>query len=346
MVNVREDKFCPCGSGKAYKVCHGAAKSNVIQMDTSRYENELERLEADLLSFAWLEYENELSDLAAFEARKYNIDDEEAIEVIMYGLLEWAILYQQYWNGHTLFEEFYRRVRYSIKYENVRKIFESWKAIIPSVYEVIDVAETSVTLKDRRSKEIHTLMNTEQDIDIDEVFIGILFPSIHHYSYMLILTPVVNSEMLYDPKHEIYQMNDKAFIENYPDILVKSRIDVQLNEVFNIEWADPLYGDVIKIAAERMKMNGAVSDHFFDMAIVIWKLYTEAAQPKIKKPEGFAAAIEFIVYNANYDEDLPKAELAREYGVAVSTVTNNINKMMPVLVKELTKIQDELNEII
>lgn len=186
----------------------------------------------------------------------------------------------------------------------------------------------------------------EQDLEMGEVFIGILFPTIRSYNYMLILTPVVNTEMLFNDDHVIYQLTDEEFIENYPEILVNARVNEGKDENFDIEWADPLYGEVIEIVTERMKMKGAVSDHFFDMAIVIWKLYTEAARPTIKKPEGFAAAIEFIVYHANYDEDMSKSELARDYKVAVSTVTNNINKMMPVIVKELTKIQKEINEII
>ncbi|GGN51694.1 SEC-C domain-containing protein [Oceanobacillus indicireducens] len=346
MVSVHRNDFCPCGSGKKYKICHGAPKSKVIQMDTSRYEFELERLESDLLSFAWYEYEEELSEMSASEARKYNIDDQEVIEILKYGLLEWAIFYQSYRKGQSLFDEFYRRERYAIKYENVRKTFESWKEAVPSIYEIIDITDTSVTFKDRRSKETYTLLNKEQDLEMEEVFIGILVPSIQSYDYMLILTPVVNSEMLCNDNHPIYQLTDEEFIENYPEILVKSRVNEHLDDNFAIEWADPLYGEVIEIVTEQMKMKGAVSDHFFDMAIVIWKLYTEAVRPTIRKPEGFAAAIEFIVYNANYEEDMSKTELARNYEVAVSTVTNNINKMMPVIVKELTKIQEEINEII
>lgn len=96
MVSVHRNGICPCGSGREYKMCHGAPKSKVIQMDTSRYEFELERLESALLSFAWDEYEEELTELSAREARKYNIDDPEVIEILKYGLLEWTIFNQPY----------------------------------------------------------------------------------------------------------------------------------------------------------------------------------------------------------------------------------------------------------
>mgnify|MGYP001187633133 FL=1 len=78
--------------------------------------------------------------------------------------------------------------------------------------------------------------------------------------------------------------------------------------------------------------------HFLQESYLIWTHFLTASFPRlpvIRKPEAWAAAVEFVVRAINKKE-CPKKELAARYGISVSTLTQKIRVLQKSISLDLT----------
>ncbi|WP_249871577.1 SEC-C domain-containing protein [Oceanobacillus saliphilus] len=328
---------CPCGSRRKYKKCHGA--SNVIEISPTRYNSELELLHSGLIAFAFNEYEYELEEISQKFPQLSLLDDEERMESYMVGLTAWIILYEPIHDNQTIFDIYYKKQQKKIKHEKVRRTFAAWSGAVPSIYVILSKTEEKATLQDVRTKDMYNIsVREESDFEVGSMAIGILIPFVQEHEFLLTMLEVFDvNEGIIDMAEAL---NDEEFVEDFPDILAKA-LTMEINTI-ELEWENPLYEMVANLFARHMREK-ATDEGIIKAGMLIWKIFTEKANPSFKKLGTYAAALEYVVQSSLSEGTFQsQSELAKEYDTTSGTVSKNVRKIIETLDEELEEIIDEL----
>lgn len=330
MKNVGRNDPCPCGSGKKYKKCHGA--SNVIEMNPTHYNVELVRLHLELVEFAVSEYENEMKNAMEKYVHPDLLDDIEYMEMFMDGLMAWVLLQEPIVGNQTLFELYYKSQQNKIKNSRVKKTFAEWGNAVPSIFEVLSVTEECITVKDVRTKETYKISEPmENESKEGNLLIGILIPYVQEHDFFC--TALEFTHINQEVTNLVEMLSDEEMIRNYPDIL--SRAIVLETEPFEPEWDNPLHEMVADLFARHVKEKGA-EENIISLGLYIWSIFTMKENPVFKKPEAYAAALDYVIQHEvlMYPFQSQK-DLAEEYKVSATTISKHFRKIIEAIGQEL-----------
>lgn len=330
MKNVGRNDPCPCGSGKKYKKCHGA--SNVIEMNPTHYNVELVRLHLELVEFAVSEYENEMKNAMEKYVHPDLLDDIEYMEMFMDGLMAWVLLQEPIVGNQTLFELYYKSQQNKIKNSRVKKTFAEWVNAVPSIFEVLSVTEECITVKDVRTKETYQISQPmENENEEGNLLLGILIPYVQEYDFFC--TALEFSHINQEVTNLVEQLSDEEMIRNYPDIL-SSTIIIEA-EPFEPEWDNPLYEMVADLFTKHVKEKGA-EENIISLGLYIWVIFTVKETPVFKKPEAYAAALDYVLqHEVLMDPFQSQKDLAEEYKVSATTISKHFRKITEAIGQEL-----------
>lgn len=333
MKKVGRNDPCPCGSGKKYKKCHGA--SNVIELTPTLYNKELESLHSGFVNFAIEKYEAELKQVTEKYLQPDFDKDQNLMELYTAGLMDWAMMFEPIDNGRTIFEIYYENEQNKIKNERVSRTFESWQEVIPSVYEIVSVTEEEIHLKDARTqKTAKLIVRKGRDFEEGNIIIGVLLPYIQQQDFLFSAVELIDANQRVIKMAET--LDEKALTVNYPATLAKALAPEVNND--EIEWDNPLYEEVANIFKGKMAEKEA-SEFSVITGEYLWKVFTVKESPTFRKPETYAAALEYFLLNEVLGESsLSQKELAVEYGTSPNTISKNAKRMLEVLDEELEEI--------
>lgn len=334
MKRVGRNDPCPCGSGKKYKQCHGA--SNIIEFHPNRYDDECHQLHEDLVNFAWAEFEMELADVIERSSDWFLGADPQLMEHYVAMVVAWKILHEPLADGKTIFDHYNQKNDRRIKFDRVQKAFKSWKESIPSFYEVVEQDGEKVYLRDMRTHKTYTILAKHSKYKEGSILIGILIPYVQHHDFFFNMIGINDVDEWMLREFPLYK--DHELIADFPEILahVLELSDDDLDGV--ITWADPQYEQVAEVLMSHMFEKGA-PEIILSAGILIWKSYTEDHMPRVRKPEAYAAALEYIVQKYMLERGAQTQQaLAAEYGTNPATISNHTRRIIEALGDELFHI--------
>lgn len=327
MSNPKRNEPCPCGSGKKYKNCCGL--SNIINISPQLYNDELDQLHDDLLTYALENFEHEFIEQTEVYFQPFMRHDTVAAEEYLTGLTLWTTLNVPLLrNNQTIFDAFYLQQKGKIKRTNTRKTFLAWANTVPSVYEVLhtDSTETNMAtmIELSTNKKFEVPMIDEDEYLEGSLVIGSLIPFVgfHHFFFDVI-------EIFGDHKKEILSLikkfsdDENQLRETFPDFLA--------NALFIDEDSEPdhpLEHMVTNLFTEHMTGKG-FDDQIINVGLDIWQTYTLIEKPTFKKAATYAAALEYLVQTLVVENHhITQKEIAEEYGTSAGTVSTNYRKLI------------------
>lgn len=333
MKNVGRNDPCPCGSGKKYKKCHGA--SNVIEITPTRYNIELQELHMGLVEFAMNEYEFAIKNAMEDFVQPDLYDDMEHMHVFMEGLMSWIILYEPIIGEQTIFEFYYNIHKNKVKNERVKRTFSEWGKAAPSIYKVSSATAEWVTVKDVRTDETYKVSKYEEDIYKEgNLLTGILIPYIQEYDFLGSALELLHIDEKIINLAE--QLNNEEMTKHYPDIL--SRVITLEIEPFDLEWDNPLHEIVIDLFVQHGEEKYE-DENILSVGLYIWSMFTMEENPVIKKPQAYAAALDYVIqHEVLMDPFQSQKDLAEEYNVSATTISKHFRKIISVVGQQLETI--------
>jgi len=331
--NVGRNDPCPCGSGKKYKKCHGA--SNVIEITPTRYNIELQELHMGLVEFAMNEYEFAIKNAMEDLVQPDLYDDMEHMHVFMEGLMSWIILYEPIIGEQTIFEFYYNIHKNKVKNERVKRTFSEWGKAAPSIYKVSSATAEWVTVKDVRTDETYKVSKYEEDIYKEgNLLTGILIPYIQEYDFLGSALELLHIDEKIINLAE--QLNNEEMTKHYPDIL--SRVITLEIEPFDLEWDNPLHEIVIDLFVQHGEEKYE-DENILSVGLYIWSMFTMEENPVIKKPQAYAAALDYVIqHEVLMDPFQSQKDLAEEYNVSATTISKHFRKIISVVGQQLETI--------
>lgn len=315
--------LCPCGSGKAYKDCHGSSK--VVQINPDDYDAQLHELNADFVLFSALNFDLEINQI--FENYEDELFDENShlYETFITAVIPWVLLKEPMDNGKTIFDRYYASRYRKIKSTRVRKLFASWKDSVPSFYHIISVDDDTMLLQDIRTSDTYPillkyiLLEEEPNFIEGDILVGAVIPFFKNYQ--LLISALELSHNKEDIVELVSDLTDPELKEYFPDILYEALL---LNEVpSQIHWAHYTYVDVAILLEEKMLEKNTDPD-LITAGINIWKVFTDLRQPIVSKSNGYAAAVDYVVQKLYLESDhQTQKELADEYESSAGTLSKH-----------------------
>jgi tetratricopeptide (TPR) repeat protein len=323
---------CPCGSGKKYKKCHGA--SNVVQLSPEPYNIELDLLHEKLIAFAVQDYQEELAFVFDQYPQPEFLEDEELLDYYLSGLTAWAILCEPVHNNQTIFDIFYKKEQNKIKHERVRQTFKSWSKALPGIYIVISETDEWLRIQNIRTMEEYRLkVGEENNFTEGSMLIGVLIPYVGRHEFLFSTFEITNE----DPTliGELEELAVKEFKDNYPTILGEVLFKLSQEEIV---WDNPLHEMVAVLFTQHMNQKEA-SEELIASGIILWKYYAEKVDPIFRKPQGYAAALEYVMQREVLKIALQSQnELADEYGTNPTTISTYAKRIIDEVGVELEEV--------
>ena len=335
MNKIGRNDPCACGSGKKYKKCHGG--SNVVEISPARYNSELDRLHLGLVDFTINENENEMAKINQKYQQPSLLEDEDGRNLYMSGLSAWAILNEPILNDQTIFDIYYKRQQSKIKHGLVRETFESWSEAIPAIYKILSVTEEKVFLQDVRTKDEYNIaVREDSDFEVGNMLIGILLPFVEQHEFLFSVFELFDQKII----DMVEGLSVEELTNDYPNVLAKALTMETVST--DQQWDNPEYEMVADIFAKHMHEKEA-DESIVTTGLQLWKEFTEMESPTFRKPEAYAAALEYVLQTTVLERAFQsQKDIAEEYGTSATTISKNAIKIKKVLTKQLEKVVAEL----
>jgi tetratricopeptide (TPR) repeat protein len=327
MNNPKRNSPCLCGSGKKYNNCCGI--SNIINISPQLYNDELDQLHDDLLTYALGNYEEEFMDQAAAYFQPFLRKSTFATESYITGLTLWTILNVPLLrNDQTIFDAFSQQQKGNIKRTRTKNTFLEWANTVPSVYEVLatDNVETHMAtiIELSTKKEFQVPMIDKDEYIEGSIIIGALIPFVgfHHFFFDVIEIFGVHKRKITSLIRD-FSDGEHQLRETFPSFLAEVLLIDEDNEV------DHSLGNlVIDLFSKHMSDKG-FDDEVIDLGIGIWQTYLLTIEPTFKKAATYAAALEYLVQTLVVENNqITQKQIAEEYGITAGTVSTNYRKLL------------------
>lgn len=327
----KESKPCPCGSKKNFDQCCGV--SNVIAMNPSIYNTDLENLHLELLDFAIDNFEDTFIKQTETHHQPFLDTNETLAETYISGLTIWTILNTPVAGSkQTIFDIFHIRQKDKIKRIATRNTFAKWANKTPSVYEVLAINDLATIQDISTNKTFHIPYTEEDEFLVDSLLIGTLIPYVgYHCFFFTMIEAFSESKPLIEPIFQRYSEAKGGLAGNFPRFLA----DVLVLEKDVVEWEDPIHETVLNLFLARMVEKG-FGEEVTSIGSMIWHRYCIYKQPAFKTAGPYAAALEYFVHMfIIMGEHITQKELANVYKTSSSTISTYYQKLLHFTEKEM-----------
>lgn len=340
MGKLNRNAPCECGSGKKYKKCCGR---KVDENPIAVHYEEATLLQKALMDFTEKNYKAEINQLLLDYPLPANVS-EEVQEIYQFNVNIWGTFTQPVVNGDTIFDTFMKQEGSHIVREKTREIVESWKGTAPVLFSIKELTSETITLEDIVTKQAISLPYTpyaSQELGIGEIILGYLvnmgtrsdffgqFISFEPKFTANILTTI--NQQLEEYKHaggKAEEFMARNFLQIFHSLAaITEGIELPKTETNERIW----YNEKEKETAEMVKQG--MHEEGYPQSLIegvqaLWNAYCAEHSPSIRKPEAFAAALEYSVKLLSKGEFSPsQTKLAKKYGVGASTLSNRYKEM-------------------
>ncbi|MFB4212066.1 SEC-C domain-containing protein [Shouchella sp. JSM 1781072] len=321
---IKRNDPCLCGSGKKYKkCCMQKAESKAI------VSQELHQLETEMLYTAFTRYQKELTNWVQSYHHVYPDVEESVTETLSSMLLVWLIFHKPIEaDGQTIYDTFLESKLRKIKRPQTATIIESWKGTKPAVLEVVSVNEDQCESLHLFTNErlTHIIPDEHKDtVEPGSTIIG--FPANGEHA-MSFVGPVISHvpAKTTDIKNKIDAFRSASegdsFTSKWPQLL--SSLLAENTPVVKVaddfEWSSEQVKETADILLSGLKKDQHPPE-IEQLALEKWHAFTSAKKVNIRKPEAFAAAMEYALQEFAPLSVTQKA-LAEKYNVSASTISS------------------------
>lgn len=318
---------CPCGSGKKYKKCCGL--SNVITISPEIYNMELEELHNQVLQFAFREYREQLEEEIARHTNPVFDENEDTSNIYRTGLSFWLIMNAPIHDNGTIFDIFYKKQQSKIKHTRTKKLFMEWANVKPSLFDILgtDDTEQKIYLRDVFTKEEYVIpsMENKEDFAKGNLVLGILVPYVQTHHFFLTAIEVFEGRKQDIIKLAVeYDAKQGGLNEHFPKFLTD--VLLETSNVNVLTWNNQLHERVADVLTNKLGEK-SVDPETISKAVQLWSDYCDKENPVFKKPEAYAAALEYYIHTNFTGESVTQSQLAKEYQTTSGTVSTNYRKL-------------------
>jgi uncharacterized protein len=355
MEKINRNDPCPCGSGEKYKKCCG---NNVVEFPTMVVFEEAISIQMDFMEYALTLQSPDLANLIMeysifdiFEEMEENDDFQDVHTLYMSYLLKWAIFTQPLMKGKTVFEDYLQKKGRNIQRSRTRTIVESWKYADPGLYMVKESTDKQIVIEDVLSHQLFNLPPLNKDetpLDAGSLMLGTLLNMGQFHFFFAgesLNIPVTYAEA----SLEAFQQDLEEYLEHggpeesymrdqFPDLLEAFFLEIGDGFGFfdpeHFEWNNKKEQQAAVLLIENMEKEGYPQD-LIKGAVLVWFEYCIHNMPTIRKPEAYAAGVEYFITTIGLDHFGPsQKKVAEKYGISPSTLGKRFKEISDSVMEE------------
>ncbi|TYS09471.1 hypothetical protein FZC70_10210 [Bacillus subtilis] len=357
MGKVKRNAPCPCGSGKKYKKCCG---SKVVDFPTELAAKEAKQIQEDLVEFAFTVHRESMSGFIN-QHDFLSAMDRQTKDISVFNLGIWGIFFHPLAGEKTIFEDYLQKKGDAITRPKTREIVESWKSMTPALLLLQDLKEGVIHFEDvitTKQFEVEMDANNQDLPPAGSLILGYPIHEAEKAEFFMQFTifPVKRTEALIS---KVKKYADAA-VKNgkTPEDFMKQEFNnvlfallaekeeepqAEAAEESSVEWANDMEKETAAAIKEGMS-GDEYPNELIPAVIDIWKTFCEKKSPVIRKPEAFAAAVEYYVNAISLNgASVSQAKLAKKYGVSASTISSRYKEIESTLQDEADRFAQALS---
>ncbi|MCP3028037.1 YecA family protein [Halobacillus sp. A5] len=325
MAKVGRNDPCPCGSGRKYKKCHG--QSNVIEFPTKLVEEELDQQFLKFQDFMYDQYPH------LFPRSKPASDEEEVEQFIR---LLYKGLFDVQKGGATIYQQFLHKNEPSIRRPATMEALRTWGETRASIFKFIRYDGKSVVeVEDLLYGGSYTVDRQripleKKDFNMAPYFTGLLLNYGPIFKFAPMAVPVEENAYLnirevleeeFKEQSKYSSLRDyfhATFLEQVP--LWVYYEEGSLDDSGNVSSTEL---EVLEILNQHLEPEFKEKESFQNLK-EIWMHFCKENSPVIRKPEVFAASLEYYLKSSPYFLDggnASKREVAEKYKVSPNSIS-------------------------
>ncbi|MCA0971480.1 SEC-C domain-containing protein [Halobacillus litoralis] len=306
MKKIGRNDPCPCGSGKKYKKCCG---NNVVQFPSAIVKEELDQSFQRFQDYI-VNKHSELLPEASPQSQEQQLGQ-------FFSLLQGS-LFQTQDDGTTIMEQFIEKEQKNVKRPMTKESLEAWANAVGGVF-VLESEKEGVHVSSLFDGTTYPVMRDSiplEDATEAPYYFGVLMQwgSVHQFIPIAIPKDQQQFDFYWNKlneeqkSYEYFQTHLAEQFEAWLEAPVKEQ-DEQDNEQ---EQETQEESEVLTLLEDSVssKMEKA------------WMSYYDTEQPNIRKPEVFAAALEFLA-----KDGVTKKATAEKHGVSPSSMSRRIKEL-------------------
>ncbi|TGB02397.1 helix-turn-helix domain-containing protein [Halobacillus salinus] len=302
MQKVGRNDPCPCGSGKKYKKC--CINENVVEFPGKAVKDELDQ--------AFQRYQDYLVNVYPDYLPKEAPNTQEERIGQFFQLLQDSVFTARK-GGTSIMEEFANEEMKTAKRPLTKESLQAWTKPAAGVF-ALDSKEKGVQIKSMFNDATYMVEKESiplEDIETAPYYFGVLMKWGNVHQFMPIAIP--KDEKQFELYWTLLTENQKShdyFEKNLADqfkVWLKGKEEAQAKTEESTE-EDSVLALLDESTSREVKDT--------------WKSYRDAETPNIRKPEVFAAALDFIAA-----EGVTKKATAEKFGVSPSSMSRRIKEL-------------------
>ncbi|MFC0525371.1 YecA family protein [Pontibacillus salicampi] len=323
MIEVGRNEPCPCGSGKKYKKCHGNPK--VVAFPTQLVDEELNQLLNKLNEYTYTHY--------GFHVPRVPAKTNQKLFNLMAVLH--TSLFRPLQNGKRIIEEYIEDKGSAVKRPATKQSFEQWSQAEIGIFHLdAQPTESLATMRNTFTGHTFTIqMNASESLDMS-YFIGMIGAWGEYNRFLPFSMPMEENTYKryiasFDKEYEAHHNGQGRldyFSENFLNQLTKLSEIMKnpIQEDAEEQWeGKPEEHEVMNLLDERVDRN-IFSEEEITHIKQFWMAYCDNHHPTIRKPEVFAATLEYFFGTDSLfgpAREVTQKGLGTKYGVSPNTIS-------------------------
>lgn len=342
-MGIGRNDLCLCGSGRKYKKCCGKDAGTIEQRALLE---QMSTLQAELFDYAMKHHSPALKEafqplLEQYAALRQN----EQAFLVTFEL--WALVTLPVQGDDTVLEKFIKWKTPVLKDKKVAETLQSWRDVRFMGGVIESCSGPNYTVKDTLTDETFHIQ-TLKSADLAGSFVtGALLP--HGEEWTFFMTDFHFESRFADKMNDVlkrlYAKTESADVQTfYRDhfmALINALFETLAAEHAPMEQVSAYtwQHDAHRETAEQMKEAFLAQDGgeaLAHTAMLLWNYYCTKADPVVRKPEAFIAAMDALLQAYGVIETKEtKASIAARYGVSASTLSKRQKELDSVLKEKL-----------
>lgn len=317
---------CPCGSGKKYKKCCGNKK--VVDLSETIVQEEL-----DQWYFRFNDYIAEYYPyLISREAPSSELDHFKKHMELMS-----KTTFEKNKQGQSIMQEYTNRVIKDIVRPITRESLEEWPNAIPGLFMIFDrTSDHSVKVQQELTGEEYEVRKStiSHAVDSNEnYYLGVLMKWGREYQFIPSALSMI-PEIFYELSSVIEEDYEKTDTHQSIVEFFGSNFNYYVDVMFNFEVSErsPEEGwdgsdkekEVLRLLDHHLDTNAKRAEGY-PYLTALWMYYCDYYSPTIRKPEVFAATLEYFYMDSPYFDlrigSVTQKEIAKKYGISPNSIS-------------------------
>ncbi|WP_187254566.1 SEC-C domain-containing protein [Alkalicoccus halolimnae] len=317
MAALKRNDPCPCGSGKKYKKCC-LKKLNTKSRFDEKDQRDFNELLPKVFDYS-KNFDEEIK--PAFEQKNAALGSLESSDAKAFSqlLYHWMLFNWKNDNNKTVLDSFLKEFKdnYSSSFQ---KFLKDWMKLEPRFFYIIYTDKEYIALKDMWDDKTQTIHKTpvSENIEAGQYITGYLYPAPEGPSLgndALQLPPRL-AEAFHKECLTAGLKKQKRFTKQFDLMLQLLSILVKHGTEQPAEYTSIL--DKLEIDS---KQN-------FTAAAIKIREYLRENNPRVNKPEAFAAALDYwIGIHVDKEKFISQKAAAKKYSVAATTVSSRYKQL-------------------